>query len=355
MDKNLLDLYTDFLISSEGNRTATGLSAMLDGAVSHDKITRFLSEEDYDSKTLWQQVKPTVRRVESDEGVLIFDDTIEAKPHTDENDVVCWHFDHAQGRNVKGINILSALIRYGDTALPVAFEVVRKDQEFEDPKTGKKKRRSRQTKNEMFRAMVQTCIRNCLKFKYVLADSWFASKENMAWIHRKKKQFIFALKSNRTIALSHAEKLRGQFKSVSSIELENGEAVQVYIQGLAFPVLLVKQVFTNKDGSTGVLFLVCSDLALDSRRITEIYQKRWRIEEYHKSIKSNTGLAKSPTRTVRTQCNHIFACICAYIKLECLSLTQNLNHFALKNKLLIKANQAAFQELRKLRATDACA
>ena len=111
MDKNLLDLYTDFLISSEGSRTATGLSAMLDGAVSHDKITRFLSCGDYDSKALWQQVKPTVRNLESNEGVLIFDDTIEAKPHTDENDVVCWHFDHSQGRNVKGINILSALVR----------------------------------------------------------------------------------------------------------------------------------------------------------------------------------------------------------------------------------------------------
>lgn len=352
MDRKILDLYTDFLISSEGIRTATGLSAMLDGAISHDKITRFLSGEDYDSKALWKHVKSTVRSLESEDGVLIFDDTIEAKPHTDENDVVCWHFDHTQGRSVKGINILSALVRYGDTALPVAFEVVRKDQEYEDPKTGKKKRKSRQTKNEMFRAMVQTCTQNRLIFKYVLADSWFASKENMAWVNRKK-DFIFAIKSNRIVALSLGEKLRGQFKSVSSLELEKDEAVQVYIQGLEFPVLLVKQVFTNKDGSTGVLFLVCSDLALNYHRITEIYKKRWRIEEYHKSIKSNTGLAKSPTRTIRTQCNHIFSCICAYIKLECLNLTHHLNHFALKNKLVIKANRAAFLELQKLRAANA--
>jgi hypothetical protein len=38
-----LDLSTDYLISTAGYATATGLSAMLDGEVSHDQITRFLS------------------------------------------------------------------------------------------------------------------------------------------------------------------------------------------------------------------------------------------------------------------------------------------------------------------------
>jgi len=171
----------------------------------------------------------------------------------------------------------------------------------------------------------------------------------MQWIRTKKKEFIFAIKSNRTVALSHDEKVRGEFKSVSEIELETGEAIQVYIKGLAFPVWLIQQVFTNKDESTGVIYLVCSDLALSSDRIVELYQKRWKIEEYHKSIKSNIGLTKSPTRTVRTQCNHIFTCLCAYIKLEELSLTHTLNHFALKYKLTVKACLAAFRELQKLR------
>ncbi len=82
MNKDLLELYSDYLLSSFGPTTATGLSALLDGQVSHDQVTRFLSEETYTSKTLWQQVKPMLRSVEQDEGVLIFDDTIQAKPHT---------------------------------------------------------------------------------------------------------------------------------------------------------------------------------------------------------------------------------------------------------------------------------
>jgi hypothetical protein len=67
MDKHLLELYSDYLLSSFGATTATGLSALVEGAVSHDQITRFLSRMDYDGRTLWQQVKPLVRDVEQDE------------------------------------------------------------------------------------------------------------------------------------------------------------------------------------------------------------------------------------------------------------------------------------------------
>ncbi|MGH8857866.1 MAG: IS701 family transposase, partial [Polaromonas sp.] len=63
MKKADLDLYTDYLLSTFGAATATGLSAMVDGDVSHDRITRFLSGQNYTSKDLWQQVKSTARKV----------------------------------------------------------------------------------------------------------------------------------------------------------------------------------------------------------------------------------------------------------------------------------------------------
>jgi len=57
MKKADLDLYTDYLLSTFGAATATGLSAMVDGDVSHDQITRFLSAQEYTSKDLWHQVR----------------------------------------------------------------------------------------------------------------------------------------------------------------------------------------------------------------------------------------------------------------------------------------------------------
>lgn len=40
MDIKLLELYSDYIISSFGQITATGLSKALGGSLSHDKITR---------------------------------------------------------------------------------------------------------------------------------------------------------------------------------------------------------------------------------------------------------------------------------------------------------------------------
>lgn len=349
MNRETFDLYTDYLLSSIFRRTATGLSDLLDGEISHDRVTRFLSREDYGSKELWHYVKPFVRQAESDNGVLIIDDTIEEKPYTDESDAVSWCFDHTQQRSVKGVNILTAMVRYEEASFPVIYDIVKKTETYLDEKTGKEKRKSERTKNEMFREMVCQCRKNCLKFKYVLGDSWFASKENMEAVLQHKKHFVFALKANRTVALTEEAKRRGEFSSIGSLKLEKDQAVRVYLKGLAVPVLLVKQVFTNKDGSTGELFLVCSDLSLEGPQIIEIYQKRWKIEEFHKSIKSNVGLEKSPTKKVRTQCNHIFACICAYIKLESLCLKRHLNHFELKYKLIVKANQSAWDEFQNMK------
>ena len=72
----LLDLYSDYLIASTAKTTATGLEKATDGSISHDKITSFLSEEDFTSQHLWRLIKPTIRRMETDEGIIIIDDTI---------------------------------------------------------------------------------------------------------------------------------------------------------------------------------------------------------------------------------------------------------------------------------------
>lgn len=350
MKKADLDLYTDYLLSTFGAATATGLSAMVDGDVSHDQITRFLSAQEYTSKDLWQQVKSTVRSIEHDDGVLIFDDTIQEKAWTDESELMCWHFDHCSGRTVRGINLLNALYYCNGTSIPVAFELVKKPIQYSDLATQKLKRKSDKTKNEMMREMIQTCIHNSLKFRFVLMDSWFSSEENFEFITGKGRHFIAALKDNRLIALSEEDRKKKRFVRVDELDFPEQTAVQGWLKGYAKAVLVVRQVFKNKDDSTGILHLVCSDLTCDYDAITTSYKKRWQVEVFHKSLKSNANLAKSPTRTLRTQSNHVFMAIYATFKLECLGIANKLNPFALCRKLLINASRSAYAQLQLFRA-----
>lgn len=337
-----LDIYSDYLICQNDKATATGLADLLCGEVSHDKFTRFLNGKALGSQELWIYIKPEIRKHEKKvSGVLILDDSIEEKPYTDENEIMCWHYSHAKGVHVKGVNILSCLVRYGDVTLPVGYEIVHKDIGYCDIESKKEKKKASLTKNDHFRNLIKQSVVNKVLFEYVLADNWFGAKDNLEYIHNLKKYFIIGIKSNRTVALSLDDKTTGQFQQVTSLNLKDGQSVKVWLRGVEFPVLLIKKIFINEDGSTGILYLVSNDLNHDADHLYEIYQKRWQIEVYHKSIKQNASLAKSPTKRILSQSNHIFASIIAFCKLEILQLKTCMNHFALKYKLILRANQAA--------------
>ena len=155
-----------------------------------------------------------VRDIEDDDGVLIFDDTIQEKPYTDENELIAWHFDHSKNRAVKGINLLNCVYHAQGVTLPVACELISKPLTYRDAKTGRLKRKSTCSKNEHLRRMLSVCQRNQVAYRYVLADSWFSAKENLHFIrHGLGKHFVIALKSNRTVALSHEAKRQGTFST----------------------------------------------------------------------------------------------------------------------------------------------
>lgn len=353
----ILDLYSDYLISSFKMATATDMSGMLDGSLSHDQITRFLSQSLFTQKDYWKCVKPLIRQIEGDYGIIKIDDTIEEKPHSTENDLICWHHDHSKkgkDKMTKGINIVNFLYQspFSDlnyVSVPVAFETIKKTEQYFDKKSQKVKRRSPVSKNVLVRERLSILTRyNKVKYRYVLWDSWFSSADNFKFVHHElKKFFVGALKTNRLVALSEEDKRQGKYHRVDELNVQKNQALPVWLKGLDFPVHLVKQVFTNKDGSQGELYIVTNDLNLSADAISTIYQRRWGVEELHKSLKQNVGLEKSPTQLETTQSNHIFAAMIAWTKLELLSKIKQTNHFALKAQLYVKALKASFEDLQQ--------
>jgi hypothetical protein len=348
MNYNLLDLYSDYLLSSFSATTATGLSRLLDDEVSHDQVSRMLNSKQLDAKDWWLMAKPHVRSIQREDGVMTIDDSILEKPYTDENEIICWHYDHAKGQTVKGINFITTLYEVDGITLPVAFRLVTKTEEYIDEK-GKSKRRSTVSKNEHYRAMLQQCVRNQIPFRYVLNDIWFASAENMCFVKLDlDKDFVMALKTNRKVALSAEDKQKGRYQRIDQLDLPEDTPTLIYLEQVPFPLHLLRQVFTNADGSTGVRYLVTSDLTMMADQLATIFQRRWKVEEYHRSLKQNASLSKSPTRTPTTQTNHFVATLWAFTKLELLKVRTKKNHYALKTHLYISALQQAFHALRDL-------
>ena len=82
---------------------------------------------------------------------------------------------------------------------------------------------------------------------------------------------------------------------VDELQFPEQSAVQSWLKGSARADRLVRQVFKNQDRSTGTLHLVCSDLTCDYDAIITTNKKRWQVEVFQKSLKSNAGMAKSLT------------------------------------------------------------
>lgn len=158
------------------------------------------------------------------------------------------------------------------------------------------------------------------------------------------------LKSNCKVALSQADQQQGLYRPIESLSIEAHQCLAVWVAGVDFPLLLTKQVFKDGDRERGVLYLVTNNLTVDATCIQTQYARRWKVEEFHKSIKSNAGYARSPAHTVRSQGNHLFLSMLAFVKLEALRLSTAKNHFALKSLLTLNATKLALRELNSLKS-----
>ncbi len=128
--------------------------------------------------------------------------------------------------------------------LPCGVEFVKKDTWATDPRTGRKKRRASVTKNELFRKMPGEC-HGKFRFDYVLADSWFASVENMAG--RSGTSFLNLLTSwNGSDTDAILEEDQGSFTMPSS--------GVVYFYGRHDDVINVSETYFNIDNSQNIFY-----------------------------------------------------------------------------------------------------
>jgi hypothetical protein len=353
--KALSEIYINFALSSFEKIEMTKLSKILGKGNSHDIFTKnlLLNDEVETDKELWNHVKPILREYENEkDGCLLIDDSLLAKPYTKESDMVCWHYDHTIGKSRKSILMLN--FHYTDASgvsLPVGYEIITKSEKEYDEKKQKWLKKSKFTKNEIMRDKLEILhFHNQLKYRYVLFDKWFASVENLVFINDElKKKFVCPLKKNRKVALSREDKINGKYVSIATVDMGDCSSRLVYLEGYEDTLKIIKQVSKDGDDDESIyLYLVTNDIDLSTNKILEIYKRRWKIEEYHKSLKQNLKIEHSPTKVETSQLNHIFLSVCGFIKLERLRLNYKMNHFAIKEKIYIEALRVAYQKVGEL-------
>ena len=91
-------------------------------------------------------------------------------------------------------------------------------------------------------------------------------------------------------------------------------------------------------------YVITNDKAIcKAEDATKACAFRWKIEQYHREVKQITGIAKCQARNTKAQRKHIIISILAWIVMHAQSLAKNMTIYELKNKPLLKFQEAIWR------------
>ncbi len=301
-----LELYTKFLIANHNRYSGVELSKTSAGRLSHDRVSKWLAEEEFDSKNLWPRVREMIER---ETGYLIVDDSVLDKRFSRNNELVGRHWSGNEQRLICGIDLVNLLWTNGEECVPCDYRIYQSEE------------KKVKTKNEHCRDLLTTAKRRGFKPFYVLADCWYGSVENMKYIKKQGWKFIMGAKENRQVSVT-----KNIYVSISNLDWSKTLLQKVWLKGFG-DVMAAKIVIKNDD----IRFVVTNDLTLtDIETLKNHNDHRWNIETFHRGLKQTTGIEKCYSTLERSQRNHIFASFAAFVKLEYTRLHDGLSWYEQK-------------------------
>lgn len=285
----------------------------------HDAYTRLLHRCASDGAALWREVSACVPR---QGGYLVLDDTTLDKPYARAMDLVTRHWSGKHRAVVEGINLISLLWTDGAAHWPCDFRLYAKAAD-------------EQTKNDHFRAMVDTAQARGLHPALVAFDSWYASLANLKRVRQYDWHWLTQLRANRLVNVEHSGN-----RPIRDVLIHHSGSI-VHLKGYG----LVK-VFKTADRHGGVEFWATSDLTLSLWELAEHVQAAWQIEVYHRGIKQFCGIERAQHRRAVAQRNHIGLALRAFLRLESHRLATGVTWFEAKTAIVRYAVRAYLAQPR---------
>ena len=312
--------YCQFLLTSPVNYTLTYFADHVKG-LSHDRINRYLAQENVTASDLWLEISKTI--VIAGDGYLLFDDSVLNKEHSNRIESVYKQYSGNEHKVIKGIGVISCV--YVNPNLKQYWVI---DYRVYDPdQDGKSKL------DHVAEMLAEVHAVKKLPFSTVLMDSWYATQALMKQIDEMEKIYYTVVKKNRLVDETQGVEAyqRVQDLQWSDTELETGKRVKLH----GFPANHKVQLFrvTALPGRTE--FVVTNDLSCDTSKEARRHCKiRWKIEQFHREIKQLTGIESCQCRKREIQRNHIGCAMLVWAKLTEIAQRTGQTLYKLKHSLL---------------------
>jgi hypothetical protein len=234
---------------------------------------------------------------------LTVDDSLAVKDKgTRKLQSVDWHFDHNQGRVVRGGNHVVLRIHWGPFHFPLLWRLYLRSTTVRRLNRRRKHQRLRyRSKLDLTQQMLQQ-IRPFLpqgQPVYVLFDSWYTSAKLVKWIRQQGWHVIAAVKSNRKFSGQKLTQWHHDLKGCSygrvSLELANGRKRTYWVRSLegrlrGVPGCVRVLLSQRRPGVATPKFFLCTDQRLSAQEILSRYQHRWSQEVDYWYVKRELGL-----------------------------------------------------------------
>jgi putative transposase len=300
--------YIDFLIATPKVCSATEAARVQppqSRPPAHDAFTRLLHRLEPDPDTLWQEAQT---QVNLRDGVLVADDSTLDKPYAKAIELVRRHWSGKHHAVVQGINLVSLLWTDGDRHVPCDYRI------YHDPQV---------TKNDHFRAMLQTAYTRGFQPRCVIFDGWYSSLNNLKYLRTLGWKWLTRLKCNRLV-----NRDRQGTRPLSQTEIA-ATGTEVWLPGYGL-VKVFKIVAPDGDIAYGAT----SDLTMTDLMRQQYAEYSWTIENYHRGIKQCTQIERCQTRSERTQRNHIGLAVRAFLRLEVHCFAQGVSWLEAKTAII---------------------
>ena len=320
--KTTRQIYCQYLLSSQINYTGTNLADHLDG-LDHNSVYRFLKGDKLTPSLVWEKVKPLLPQ--SEDGYLIFDDTVLDKSHSFEISGVRRQYSGNAHGVIKGIGVVN-LVYYdphADRYFVIDFRV------FDPERDGK-------TKLDHVNDMLDMVAFRGIAYGTVLMDSWYATTQIMTRLIRMGKRFYCPLKNNRLADDSFGRRPYQALSALTWTPAEQEVGKTVKLNGFAGATYLrLFRVLPSTGKTEDIEFLVTNDVAQDDTPGAQSESaRRWKVEQFHREEKQLTGIARCECRRNRSQRNHICASVLVWVCLKGLAYQTLRTVYQIKHGLL---------------------
>ena len=255
-------------------------------------------------------------------------------------------FDHISKTYIWEQQIVCSVILYRNILIPYSFDVYIPKQQCDNLKI-------------KFRKKTQIALDQLKAFEsdegetvFVLADTFYATKDIIEYCRLKKQHFVSCLKYNRksringrlTSISSYIKNTIRTFKNKSKIKIGKTKYHTVTRQVILKTGGVVKLVFSKHTAHSTAMVLFTTTTTLPSIKILEAYRKRWNIEVFFKMSKQHLGFNAYQSRELKAINSHIALSMLSHNLLTHAYITSLRE----KGKSLTKKNISKFSVLDML-------